>query len=145
MSTTFSCKCFNYKALRERALQVTLAVTEEPRERNVEKAKPGNYRRPKDVKDLKYWLENMIWHHRFTNEEITAATAWPEEKIEGAKRRYDIRPDSRPKRADDAPLLVLPYPGGRHPRIGFLEGAIDRMRIAMLWWMCRRRYGRMWG
>jgi len=77
---------------------------------------------------LKYWLENMIWHHRFTNEEITAATAWPEEKIEGAKRRYDIRPDSRPKRADDAPLLVLPYPGGRHPRIGFLEGAIDPQR-----------------
>ncbi len=28
----------------------------------------------------------------------------------------------------DAPLLVLPYPGGRHPRIGFLEGAIDPQR-----------------
>jgi hypothetical protein len=25
-------------------------------------------------------------------------------------------------------LLVLPYPGGRHPRIGFLEGAIDPQR-----------------
>jgi len=28
MSTTFSCKCFNYKVLRERALQVTLVVFE---------------------------------------------------------------------------------------------------------------------
>jgi len=25
-------------------------------------------------------------------------------------------------------LIVLPYPGGRHPRIGFLEGAIDPQR-----------------
>jgi len=25
-------------------------------------------------------------------------------------------------------LLVLPYPGGRHPRIGFLDGAIDPQR-----------------
>ncbi len=31
-------------------------------------------------------------------------------------------------RPADAPLLVLPYPGGRHPRIGFLEGAIDPQR-----------------
>jgi peptidoglycan/xylan/chitin deacetylase (PgdA/CDA1 family) len=31
---------------------------------------------------------------------------------------------------DEAPLegRVLPYPGGRHPRIGFLEGAIDPLR-----------------
>src|SRR5262249_33818250 len=28
----------------------------------------------------------------------------------------------------DAKLRVLPYPGGRHPRIGFLEGAIDPLR-----------------
>src|SRR5262249_32103221 len=26
------------------------------------------------------------------------------------------------------PLRVRPYPGGRHPRIGFLEGAIDPLR-----------------
>src|SRR5439155_25876388 len=25
-------------------------------------------------------------------------------------------------------IRVLPYPGGRHPRIGFLEGAIDPLR-----------------
>jgi hypothetical protein len=29
-------------------------------------------------------------------------------------------------------LLVLPYPGGRHPRIGFLEGAIDPQRETKL-------------
>ena len=31
-------------------------------------------------------------------------------------------------RAPDAPVLVLPYPGGRHPRIGFLDGAIRPQR-----------------
>src|SRR5438034_10143039 len=36
--------------------------------------------------------------------------------------------DNKPKRPAGAPLLVLPYPGGRHPRIGFLEGAIDPQR-----------------
>jgi hypothetical protein len=29
---------------------------------------------------------------------------------------------------DVARIKVLPYPGGRHPRIGFLEGAIDPLR-----------------
>jgi len=105
-----------------------LCPAEEPGERKVKKAKAGNYRHPKNVKDLKYWLENMIWYHRFTNEEITAATGWPKNKIEEAKRRFNIRPENRPKRAADAPILVLPYPGGRHPRIGFLEGAIDPQR-----------------
>jgi hypothetical protein len=51
-----------------------------------------------------------------------------EKEIEAAKRRFDIRPDNRPRRAKDLPILVLPYPGGRHPRIGFLEGAIDPQR-----------------
>ena len=119
----------------EKAIQIygsdldgKLAVAEAAGERKVEEVKMGNYRRPKDVKDLKYWLENMIWYHRFTNEEITAATGWPENKIEMAKRRFDTRPDNRPNRAEGAAILVLPYPGGRHPRIGFLEGAIDPQR-----------------
>jgi hypothetical protein len=93
-----------------------------------EKSGTGNFRRPEGDKELKYWLENMVWHHRFTNEEIRAATGLTENKIAGALRKFNIRPDNRPKRAKDAPLLVLPYPGGRHPRIGFLDGAIDPQR-----------------
>lgn len=86
-----------------------------------------NFRWPK-LEDLQYWLENMIWYHRFSNDEIRAATGLTEMVIETVKRRVDIRLDNRPKRAEDAPLLVLPYPGGRHPRIGFLEGAVDPQR-----------------
>jgi hypothetical protein len=87
-----------------------------------------NARRPKDDTEIRYWLENMVWHHRFTTDEINAATGLNEEEIKAALKKCDITPASRPKRAADAPLLVLPYPGGRHPRIGFLDGAVNPQR-----------------
>src|SRR5262249_12143643 len=48
--------------------------------------------------------------------------------IAAALKRFDIRPENRPKCPADAPLLVLPYPGGRHPRIGFRDGAVRPQR-----------------
>ena len=101
---------------------------EQENQKQEEKNAGGNFRRPGSHEELKYWLENMVWYHRFTNEEISAATALAEKEIVAALEKFDILPDNRPKRAKDAPLLVLPYPGGRHPRIGFLEGAIDPQR-----------------
>lgn len=92
----------------------------------------GNFRRPGSDEEMKYWLENMVWYHRFANEEITEATGLTEKAIVAALKKFDIRPDNRLKRAEDAPLLVLPYPGGRHPRIGFLDGAIDPQRETKL-------------
>jgi len=88
----------------------------------------SNIRRPANNEELKYWLENMVLYHRFTNEEIRAATGLTENEIVGALKKFNIRLDNRPKRAEDAPLLVMPYPGGRHPRIGFLDGAVDPQR-----------------
>jgi len=88
----------------------------------------SNFRRPASDTDLKYWLENMVWHHRFTREEIASATGLKPEEIDRALQRYSITPGTRPKRAANAPLLVVPYPGGRHPRIGFLDGAINPQR-----------------
>jgi hypothetical protein len=88
----------------------------------------ANARRPASAADLRYWLENMVWYHRFTPAEITAATGLSEAEAAAALKEWDIRSQTRPKRPADAPLLVLPYPGGRHPRIGFLEGAIDPQR-----------------
>jgi len=92
-------------------------------------AKPPSSARPsKDEADLRRWLQNMVWYHRFETDEIVAATGLSPEKISAALKKYDIRNETRPKRADDAPLFVLPYPGGRHPRIGFLDGAIRPQR-----------------
>jgi hypothetical protein len=87
-----------------------------------------NHRRPADDADLRYWLENTVWYHRFATDEIAAATGLSADEIQEALKRFAIRPDNRPKRPAGSPLLVLPYPGGRHPRIGFLDGAIHPQR-----------------
>jgi len=91
-------------------------------------AEPANVRRPKDDAELRYWIENMVWHHRFTPAEITAATGLDSQEIMAALKKFNITPSHRPKRSADAPPLVLPYPGGRHPRIGFLDGAVRPQR-----------------
>lgn len=89
---------------------------------------PPNYRKPANDAELRYWLENMIWHHRFSIEEVAAATGLTRDEAKAASRRFDISLATKPKRAADSPLLVLPYPGGRHPRIGFLDGAVRPQR-----------------
>lgn len=89
---------------------------------------PSNARRPKDDAELRYWLENMIWHHRFSSDEITAATGLSADELKASRTKFDIRDDNRPARKANAPLKVLPYPGGRHPRIGFLDGAVNPQR-----------------
>ena len=70
----------------------------------------------------------MVLYHKFTNKEIQAAIGLTGKEIAAPLEKFDIRPDNRPVRPKDASLLVLPYPGGRHPRIGFLEGAINPQR-----------------
>lgn len=92
-----------------------------------------NARPPADDAALRAWLENMIRHHRFTTEEVRAATGLSPEAITAAAHRFDIRPgEPPPERPAEAPLLVLPYPGGRHPRIGFLDGAVNPQRETKL-------------
>ena len=88
--------------------------------------KPGNYRTPVNDADLNYWLENMVWYHKFSIEEIESATGLSTDSINSALQRFNIHESTRPERPKDNSILVLPYPGGRHPRIGFLDGAIDR-------------------
>ena len=97
-----------------------LPVTAEP--------EPLNSRRPKSNADLRYWLENMVWFHRFSVSEINAATGLSDNEITAALARFVIGTNNKPKRSANAPLLVLPYPGGRHPRIGFLDGAVNPQR-----------------
>lgn len=77
--------------------------------------------------ELQSWLQNMVWRHRFTDDEVSAVTGLTSAEVQSALTRFDIRPDNAPPRPGDQ-LLVLPYPGGRHPRIGFLDGAIDPQR-----------------
>lgn len=85
-------------------------------------------RMPANDDELEKWLQNMVWYHRFTNHEIAVATGIPEREVEAAKARFKISSTGIPVRSKNSPLLVLPYPGGRHPRIGFLDGALKPQR-----------------
>lgn len=87
-----------------------------------------NARPPQTEAELRYWLENMIWHHGFSVDEIRAATGLAFDQVRAARDRHGIYATNRPSQAADAPLRVLPYPGGRHPRTGFLDGAMHPQR-----------------
>jgi len=89
---------------------------------------PTNYRKPVGDEELEYWLQNMVWHHGFNTDEITVATGLKPLEIDAALKKFDITAQNKPKRKAGAPVRVLPFPGGRHPRIGFLEGAIRPQR-----------------
>ena len=93
---------------------------------------PSEARPPVNRDELRFWLENMVWHHQFTTEEIREATGLSPTDQNRELTDLGIRPDAKPNRAADAPLLVLPYPGGRHPRQGFLDGAIRPQRETKL-------------
>lgn len=82
--------------------------------------------------ELRTWLERMVWHHRYSLDEMHAVLGLPKDEITAALAKFDIRPETKPKRAKDASLLVMPYPGGRHPRIGFLDGAVNPQRETKL-------------
>ena len=77
--------------------------------------------------DLRYWLENMLRYHRYSWAEAAAVCGMSEEEVRKQAAEFGLDPPAAPAPAGKL-VRVLPYPGGRHPRIGFLEGAIDPMR-----------------
>ena len=97
-----------------------------------EAACTNNGRRPQDDAELKKWLENMVVYHRFSQQEIQWATSLTKAEIESAVVRFDLHARNRPQRRPGDPLLIMPYPGGRHPRIGFLDGALRPQRETKL-------------
>jgi hypothetical protein len=92
----------------------------------------GQTRPTRDPNQLRHWLENMVWHHRYSRDEILNVTGLNPQSLEAALVEFNVRPDNQPQPEVDPPILVLPYPGGRHPRIGFLDGAVDPQRETKL-------------
>lgn len=84
-------------------------------------------RKPQTPAQWQFWLENMVIHHRYTLKEASRATGVSKEEIEHALGDLGIHAAS-PLTPERNPLKILPYPGGRHPRIGFLNGAIHPQR-----------------
>jgi peptidoglycan/xylan/chitin deacetylase (PgdA/CDA1 family) len=101
----------------------------EDRKRLIESGRDGGDGRPaKGDDDLRYWLENALVRHGFTPAESGAALGLTAGEVNAAAKRLGIDPTKRPERQPGDPPQVLPYPGGRHPRIGFRDGAIRPQR-----------------
>lgn len=77
-----------------------------------------------DQNELDFWIRTMAVDHRYTAEEIALATGLTHDEVEQARRAIG-RDASQPP---EGQLRLRPYPGGRHPRTGFLQGAIDPHR-----------------
>lgn len=96
-------------------------------------ARPGDdlkvtSRPPENDAELAYWLKNALQSHRYSAAETGLALGLTADEVTTACRRLNIDPAVRELLDNDERLTVLPYPGGRHPRIGFLDGAIDPQR-----------------
>lgn len=123
-------------ALRDLAKYVDPAVVPtdpfgaiEDRKRLLAAKRDGSNARPaKYDAELRTWLENMLVHHRFAASEAGAALGLTADEVTAAAKRLGVDPTRRPGRKSADLLLVLPYPGGRHPRVGFLDGAIRPQR-----------------
>ena len=80
--------------------------------------------------DRQYWMANMAIH-QFTIEEMSRVLNLTKAQ---AKDLFDrslsdssgTAPSLSPP--GNGEILILPYPGGRHPRIGFLDGAVRPQR-----------------
>lgn len=98
------------------------------RKRSLETGKSrDNVRPPRSDDDLRSWLSNMA-AHRFSDLEMSAATGLSAREIHDALRRLGMDRDVGVPSPPKGRLRVLPFPGGRHPRIGFRDGAIRPQR-----------------
>jgi hypothetical protein len=78
--------------------------------------------------DLGYWLSNMLEDHGYSIEEAAATSGLTVAEVEREGKKIGLMargsaPSLR-RQSENAPIRLLPYPGGRHPRIDFKEGAI---------------------
>ncbi len=87
-----------------------------------------NCRTPENEQELRRWLTNMVVYHRLTLAEMVAATGLSEAELLATIKRFALSPDDRPQWKSGDSLTVLPYPGGRHPRIGFIDGEMRPQR-----------------
>jgi hypothetical protein len=126
----------NYQVIALRDLQPYVNRQQMPEDPNVHARFPdpsyGRIQLPDEVEatraNLDYWLSNMMEHHHYSLKEASFVCGLAEKEIQ-----YRVaHPDTKQKKIlspskKHFPVL-LPYPGGRHPRTGFLEGALDPLR-----------------
>ena len=83
--------------------------------------------RTKTRSQLGEWLDSMIRYHRFSQEEVEAVTGLSALEQASVLGQFQIDSQAAAEFSADR-LTILPYPGGRHPRTGFLDGALQPQR-----------------
>ncbi|RLT11412.1 MAG: hypothetical protein DWI24_07410 [Planctomycetota bacterium] len=78
--------------------------------------------------EIQLWLTNMLTWHQFTFDEAGLVLGLSADQVKTQANRLGVSQAIPDQRKPGQPLVLLPYPGGRHPRIGFLEGAVDPQR-----------------
>ncbi len=91
----------------------------------------GNYQVSEEeqsatLSQLDFWLKTMRHFYGYSWKEISLVTGMEREQVKKAVQELQI--DITPYENIDGKIIVLPYPGGRHSRIGFLDGAINPQR-----------------
>ena len=76
--------------------------------------------------EQRFWLANAVFDHGFDRDEAAQALGVSPDQIDAMLKEAPATRSARWTKNGTA--KVLPYPGGRHPRIGFLEGAINPER-----------------
>lgn len=120
------------KLFRSRYLFLLLFFVADP---SIIQAGDGQLRVPPNDAQLRAWLENMVWHHRYSMAEMEQVTGLDVTQLKTRLKEFQISDTNRPPRTSNG-LLLLPYPGGRHPRIGFLDGAVEPQRETKLSVFC---------
>ena len=88
----------------------------------------GNFRMPVGDDDCRYWLLNMVNRHGYSVREVGLATGFPDTLVRSMIDRYCESAELARTPRNDGVLSIYPYPGGRHPRKGFQDGALSPQR-----------------
>ncbi|GJM29817.1 MAG: hypothetical protein DHS20C17_24520 [Cyclobacteriaceae bacterium] len=73
-----------------------------------------------------FWAQNMFVDHQYSAAEGRMVTGLATEEISTIIDSYATVNSTGS--GSEGKLKIRPYPGGRHPRIGFLDGAMDPLR-----------------
>ena len=100
----------------------------EDRQRSLRRGQSrDSFRQPRSSDEQAYWLRTMVEEHGYSSWEVRAATGLSVEVISQESSRLGLS-KGRTRSFSGLPLTLRPYPGGRHPRIGFLDGAMRPQR-----------------
>jgi len=77
---------------------------------------------------VRFWMDSMVVHHRYTWDEAARVFGWSAEEVQKKAAELKINTDVKPEKVPTGQVRVLPYPGGREVRRGFLDGNIDFQR-----------------